>query len=114
MTGDTKVNMKLFEEDHDKTVILPDFGEGMPVPDTAKGPAATAMKTNPQMEFTPEDFEQYAILMPTAATPTASRCREHRRKRKKMLLLFRHTVKQQLFYLTVRHNRAAAKGIFRR
>ena len=69
VTGDTKVNMKLFEEDHDKTVILPDFGEGMPVPDTAKGPAATAMKTNPQMEFTPEDFEQYGNFDADGSNP---------------------------------------------
>lgn len=69
VTGDTKVNMKLFEEDHDKTVILPDFGEGMPVPDTSGGPAATTMKTNPQMEFTPEDFEQYGNFDADGSNP---------------------------------------------
>ena len=50
-------------------MILPDFGEGIPVPDTAKGPAATAMKTNPQMEFTPEDFEQYGNFDADGSNP---------------------------------------------
>ena len=68
--GDTKINWMDGENDAGKTVILPDFGEGMPVPDTSvRGPASSNMKTNPQMEFTPEDFEKFGDFDADGSNP---------------------------------------------
>ncbi len=58
--GDTKINWMDGENEAEKTMILPDFGAGMPVPDSsAQEPASSKMKTNPQMEFTAKDFEKF-------------------------------------------------------
>lgn len=62
VSDDTKVGWQGFGEDNGKTVILPDFGEGVPVKDEEEyktGPY-TEMKTDPQMDFTPEDFKVYS------------------------------------------------------
>lgn len=68
--GDTKVNWMKGENEAEKTVILPDFGEGMPVPDTeAKGPASSNMKTNPQMEFTAKDFAKFGEFDTDGSNP---------------------------------------------
>lgn len=70
VSDDTKVNWKGLETDSDKTMILPDFGEGMPVPDTSvRGPASSNMKTNPQIEFTPEDFEKFGDFDADGSNP---------------------------------------------
>lgn len=62
VTDDTKVGWQGLGEDDQKTVILPDFGEGVPVKDDAayKTGPYTEMKTDPQMDFTPEDFKVYS------------------------------------------------------
>lgn len=62
VSDDTKVDWKdSFADTADKTMILPDFGEGTPVPDEpSKAAAYTTMKTNPQMEFSPEDFKKFS------------------------------------------------------
>ena len=60
VSGDTKVDWSGSKENLDKTMILPDFGEGTPVPDEpSPGPSHTQMKTNPQMDFSREDFEKF-------------------------------------------------------
>ena len=57
VSDDTKVGWQGFGEDAGKTVILPDFGEGMPVKDEPVNAAPyTEMKTDPQLEYSPEDF----------------------------------------------------------
>lgn len=62
VTDDTKVGWQGLGEDNQKTVILPDFGEGVPVKDEEayKTGPYTEMKTDPQMDFTPEDFKVYS------------------------------------------------------
>lgn len=69
VSDDTKVDWKdSFADTAGKTMILPDFGEGTPLPGgspgekkhAASGAAAdTTMRTNPQMEFSPEDFKKF-------------------------------------------------------
>ena len=60
VSDDTKVGWQGFNEDAGKTVILPDFGEGMPVKDDPvnAGPY-TEMKTDPQLGYSPEDFAAF-------------------------------------------------------
>lgn len=60
VSDDTKVGWQGFAREDDKTVILPEFREDYPVSDQKTDSlSSSSMKTNPQMEFTPEDFEKF-------------------------------------------------------
>lgn len=60
VSDDTKVGWQGFAREADKTVILPEFPKDYPVSDMkTDSSSSVSMKTNPQMEFTPEDFKKF-------------------------------------------------------